>query len=95
VCLPAYCAELPRVQNGCLPLHTAVANNAGLDVVKALLQAYKHAAEVADEVSLGGSLGAVPYVCTCGTAYVHAHAVCICEFMLQGIGWSKVQVTSH
>ena len=39
--------------------------------------------------------GAVLYVCECGTAYVHAHAVCICTIGLQGIGWRTVQVTSR
>ena len=95
VCLPVFYAKLLRVQDGCLPLHTAVANNTGLDVVKALLQAYKHAAEVADEVCVWSIMGTVPYVCKCGTVYVHAHAVCICEIGLQGIGWRKVQVTSR
>ena len=93
--LAAFCAELPRLQDGRLPLHTAAANNAGFDVVEALLQAYTHAAQVANEVCVGGSLGAVPYVCECGTAYVHAHAVRICEIRLHSIGWRKVQVTSR
>jgi len=55
--LAAFCAELPRLQDGRLPLHTAVANNAGFDVVEALLQAYTHAAQVADEVCVEGGMG--------------------------------------
>ena len=95
VCLRAFCAELPLVQDGCLPLHTAVANNAVLDVVEVLLQAYKHAAQVADEVCVWSIMGAVPYVYNCRTVRVHAHAVCICKVRLQVIGWRKVQVTSR
>jgi len=57
MCVPGcVCAELPHVQNGRLPLHSAVANNAVLDVVEVLLQAYKHAAQVADEVCVEGGM---------------------------------------
>ena len=33
-------------KNGRVPLHSAIANKAGLDMIPALLQTYTHAAEV-------------------------------------------------
>ena len=44
-------------QSGYLPLHDAAQNNAGLDVVEALLQAHTHAAAVANRVRAGAARG--------------------------------------
>jgi len=45
------------VQEGQLPLHWAAINGTELEVVAALLDEHPDAAEVADEVLGGGSLG--------------------------------------
>ena len=67
-------------QFGYLPLHFAARNNAGLDVVEALLQAHKHAAAVADQVQVGAARdGMHSDLCIrMGHMHMHVHVVFIC-----------------
>ena len=57
-CLPLYFADVAHclAQYGQLPLHDAVENQAGPDVVALLLQAYPDAASIPDQVGCEGHM---------------------------------------
>ena len=72
-------------QCGYLPLHDAARNNAGLDVVEALLQAHTHAAAVANKVRAGSARGVVhsEFCRRMGQTRMCVHTVYICAMRLQ------------
>ena len=78
-------------QYGYLPLHYAAQNKAGLDVMEALLQAHKQAAEVTDEVWAGTARGGVhsDLCMRVGQTRMHVHAVYICAMRLQSTRWHR------
>ena len=78
-------------QYGFLPLHYAIRNNAGLDVVTALLQAHKHAAAVAGQVRVGAARGGVhsDLCIRMRQTRMHVHAVYICAMSLKSTRWHK------
>jgi len=77
--------------HGYLPLHYAAQNKAWLDVVEALLQAHKQAAEVTDEVWAGAARGWVhsDLCMRVGQTRMHVHAVYICAMRLQSTRWHR------
>ena len=78
-------------QYGYLPLHCAAKNNAGLDVVEALLQAHMHAAAVANQVRAGAArCGVHNDLCVrMGQTRKCVHTVYICAMRLQSTRWHR------